>query len=322
MSLDFTRSEAKSWAMENIKGFYMCPISPVNDDLKIDEGKLRENIASFIDMGIDGLVVGGFFAEGWNLTPSQWIRYHEVVAEAGKGKIPLWTIILDPCVHTALEKMQAVGKMGFEGAEVINPVVQLRTDDEIFDWFEYLTDRTDLAVCLYRTPVGGKVLGHQLMHRLADLETVVAVKQGAGPRPETLKLRRDLRDDFLICDPNEAVFLDELRSGGQCVWGELSYILYGKKRYLVDEYRALAAEGKWEEARAKSVQLTDIRIFFEETLLWKIIETATYAATVASIKVWFDAIGLNGGRILPPLKDLSPADAEKLRAKLVDLGIC
>ena len=160
------------------------------------------------------------------------------------------------------------------------------------------------------------------MRRLADIDTVVAVKQGAGPRGETLKLRRDLRDDFLVLDPNEAVFLDELRMGGQCVWGELSYILYGKKRYLVDEYRALAAQGKWEEARAKSMELSDIRLLMEETLLWKIIQTATYAATIASIKIWFDAIGLKGGRMIPPVAELEPAEAEKLRGTLVDLGIC
>ena len=157
MALDFTRGEAKQWALEQIKGFYMCPISPVNDQLEIDESGLRENIEAFIEMGVNGLVVGGFISEGWNLTPSKWLRYHEVVADAAQGRIPLWTIILDPCVHTALEKLDAIEKMGFEGAEVINPVVQLRTDDEIFDWFKYLTDRTDLAICLYRTPVSGGV---------------------------------------------------------------------------------------------------------------------------------------------------------------------
>ena len=75
--------------------------------------------------------------------------------------------------------------------------------------------------------------------------------------------------------PSEAVFPDDLRAGGQCVWGELSYILYGKKRHLVTEYRALAAQGKWEEARAKSMELNGVRLLLEETLLWKILETTT-----------------------------------------------
>ena len=322
MELEYTRKDAKDWAKEKIKGFYMCPVTPVGDDLKVNEKGLRENIEAFIGMGIEGLVVGGFFAEGWNMTPSQWFDFHRIVADAGRGRIPLWTIILDPCVHFAVEKMNAVKEMGFEGAEVINPVVQLRTDDEIFDWFKYLTDHTDLAVCLYRTGVGGRVLGFQLMQRLAELDTVVAVKQGAGGRVDTLRIRRELPRNFVVCDPTEALFLDELRSGGQCVWGELSYILYGKKRHLVTDYRALAAQGKWEEARAVSMQLNPIRLLMEELLLWKIIETNTYAGTVSSVKAWFEAIGLNGGRMIPPLRDLPGAQKEALHGKLRELGVC
>ena len=320
--MEYSRTDAKAWAQDKIKGFYMCPISPVGDDFKVDAKALRENIDTFVDIGIEGLVVGGFFAEGWNMTPADWMHYHEMVAEAAAGRIPLWTIVLDPCVHTALEKLDGVQRLGFEGAEVINPVVQLRTDNEIYDWFKYLTDRSDLAICLYRTPVSGTVLSFDLMHRLADLDTVVAVKQGAGTRAETLKLRRDLRDDFLVCDPSESTFLEDLRLGGQCCWGELSYILYGKKRHIVTEYRALAAEGRWEDARAKSAELADIRLFYEEMLLWRIIQTATYAGAVSSIKVWFDAIGLNGGRTIPPVREIDPAEADALRGQLQDLGIC
>lgn len=319
--MDYSRREAKAWALENIKGFYMCPISPVNDDFEIDEPGLRENIQAFIDMGIEGLVVGGFISEGWNLTPKKWNQYHQIVADEARGKIPLWTIILDPCVHTAIEKMTLVESMGFEGAEVINPVVQLRTDDEIFAWFDYLTKRTDLPICLYRTPVSGKVLGFDLMRRLADIDTCVAVKQGSLNRAESLKLRRILREDFIISDPSEAVFLEDLRQGGQVVWGELSYILYGKKRHFVDQYRELAAQGKWEEARAASSNLDQVRTFLEDTMLWKIIETATYAGTISTIKVWFEHIGLKAGRVIPPVQEMAEAEREKIRAKLTELGV-
>ncbi|MBL4621103.1 MAG: hypothetical protein JKY89_01770 [Immundisolibacteraceae bacterium] len=96
MALEYSRSGAKVWAGEKIKGFYMCPISPVGNDLHIDEQALRDNIDALIDMGLDGLVVGGFFAEGWNLTPTQWVRFHEVVAEAGRARFhfgPLFLIL-------------------------------------------------------------------------------------------------------------------------------------------------------------------------------------------------------------------------------------
>jgi len=94
----------------------------------------------------------------WNVKLSDWFRYHEIVADAVKGRLDLWTIILDPSVHQAIEKTNFVEKLGFSGAEVINPVVQLKTDDEIFDYFKYLSGHTNLALSLYRTAVSGKLL--------------------------------------------------------------------------------------------------------------------------------------------------------------------
>jgi 4-hydroxy-tetrahydrodipicolinate synthase len=69
------------------------------------------------------------------------------------------------------------------------------------------------------------------------------------------------------------------------------------------------------------MELNGVRLLLEETLLWKILETNTYAGTVSSVKTWFDAIGLKGGHMIPPLRDLPPAQAEQLRGRLRDLGV-
>ena len=319
--MDFTRKEAKKWALEKLKDFYMCPLSPTTKDGKFDEAGIRENIDAYAAMGINGLVVGGFISECWNVTPKEWNRYHEVVADANKGRMDLWTIILDPSVHVGLEKMKFVEKLGYNGAEVINPVVQLRTDDEVFDFFKYMTDRSDLAICLYRTPVSGKVLGFDLMQRLADIDTVVAVKQGNLSRAESLKLRRMLRKDFIVSDPSEYFFLDDLRHGGQLLWGEVSYILYGKKRHLMRAYVDLARAGKWEDAYEKWAELGPVREFYEDLFLWEIARTATYASALGGLKAWWEAIGLKSGPMLPPVRDLAPDKAEAIKSRLKTLGV-
>src|SRR5579883_2779474 len=320
--MDFTRKDAKQWAGRQIRDFYMCPLTPVGSDLTFDEPGIRENIEQYAEMGINGLVVGGFISECWNVKLSDWMRYHEAVAEAARGRMDLWTIILDPSVHQALEKMAFVEKLGFSGAEVINPVVQLRTDDEIYAYFKYMTDRSPLAISLYRTPVSGKVLGCELMELLANIDTIVAVKQRNLNRAETLKLRRMLRPDFIVSDPSEYFFLDDLRHGGQVIWGELSYILYGKQRHLMRAYMDLARAGQWEEAYQKWAALTPARQLFEDISIWEIVKTATYAGALGSLKVWYEAIGLKAGRMLPPVPDFPRDKAEALIARLHQIGVC
>jgi 4-hydroxy-tetrahydrodipicolinate synthase len=35
--MQYTRSEAKAWSTEHIKDFYMCPLTPLNEDFTLDE---------------------------------------------------------------------------------------------------------------------------------------------------------------------------------------------------------------------------------------------------------------------------------------------
>lgn len=319
--MEYARKDAKQWALQTVKGFYQCPITPMTADFDFDEDGIRKNIDAYVEMGVDGLVMGGFIAECWNVTLADWLRYHEIVARANAGRLDLWTIILDPSVHQALEKMHFVEKLGYTGAEVINPVVQLRSDDEIFSWFKYLTDRSDMAVCLYRTPVSGTVLSWDLMARLAELDTVIGVKQGAINRGETIKIRSMMPEGFNTMEPFEYFFLDDLRLGGQVCWGELSYIIYGKKRHLAREYYNLALEGKWEEARVKWDGLNEVRDYYHDLFIWDIAKTATYAGSLANIKAWYEAIGLEAGPILPPVPDVTPEKKERIRSRLVQLGV-
>jgi len=318
--LPYSRKEAKAWAKQQIKDFYMCPLTPFKKDFTLDEEGIQQNIDFYAQIGINGLVVGGFIAECWNMTLSDWKRYHEIVANANKGRMDLWTIILDPSVHQALEKMQYVEKLGYHGAEVINPVVQLKTDREIYNYFKYMTDHTDLAVALYRTPVSGTVLNFDLVKRLGEIDTVVAVKQGHLSHPETVKLREYVGESLVIAEPWERHTLDDYLHGGQVIYGELSYILYGKQRHLMKEYMNLAKKGDFASAYPLSEKLEPVRSLYDEVFIWEVARTFTYASALAYLKVWYETIGLKAGPMLPPVEDISPEKKEWLKGEIKKVG--
>jgi len=320
-NLPYSVKEAKAWAQETVRGFYECPITPITDAYELDEEGIRSNVEAFVDMGADGLVIGGNIAEGWNMLPAEWNRLHEVVAEAAGGRLPLWSIILDPCVRVACEKIEFVEQLGYQGIEVINPVVQLRGDDEIFDYFEYLSRRTQLAIMLYRTPVSGLVMGFDLLERLADLDNVVGMKQGSSIKGDTQRLRRRMREDFLIADPNEEAFLEELFNGAQVMWANYNYTLSGKKRHLMREYYDLALAGDYVGARERWKALRPISALNDDLTATARINSASYASTIAALKAWFEVIGLSGGRVLPPVRDLEETDRKVLRDRLEQLGV-
>ena len=321
MALEFTPSEAKSWASKNLKGFFECPITPISPDFTLDEAGIRENIEAYVEMGIPGLVVGGNVAEGWNLKLSDWLRYHEIIADANKGRMQLWTIILDYSVHQALEKLDHLEAIGFTGAEIMNPPFQLKSDDEIYAYFEYLTSHSNLAVMLYRTPVSGKIMSVDLMKRICDLDTVVGMKQGSIIQGDTARVRNAMRKDLVISEPLEYFVLDDLRVGGQVMWANFCYIAFNKQRDNMKAYFDLAMAGDMDAAREKWLLVRPAGALFEEIMVTWIINTGSYASAIPYMKAWFEMIGLKAGTILPPVKPITDKDREWLQGKLLEPGI-
>jgi len=101
----------------------------------------------------------------------------------------------------------------------------------------------------------------------------------------------------------------------------LSYIVYGKKRHLMKEYMDFAAKGEWEAAQKKSDELRPVGNFYDDIFLWEIAKTATYASALASLKVWYEAIGLKAGALLPPVRDVTPERKEWIRSEIKRLGV-
>jgi 4-hydroxy-tetrahydrodipicolinate synthase len=322
MELEYARSEAKRWARERLVGFFDAPLTPFTREGALDVPGVRHNVDALVDMGMHGLVVGGFIAEAWNLTLSEWMRYHEVIADANAGRLPLSTIILDPSARQAVEKIEFTRRLGYQVAEVMNPAVQLKTDDEIFSFYKYITERTDMAIVLYRTPVSGTVLSQELIQRLADLDTLVGLKQGSLRRSDTYKLRRDIREDFFISEPMEQYFFEDLRMGGWFVqWAAFHYTVFGKLRAVIREYRELAQQEQWDAAWAKWLSLRPASAFIEDLTVWELSRRGTYASAFAILKPWYDAIGLKGGYTLKPVEDVSAERREWLIGELGRHGI-
>jgi 4-hydroxy-tetrahydrodipicolinate synthase len=149
----------------------------------------------------------------------------------------------------------------------------------------------------------------------------VGMKQGSPIKGDTARIRRFLRDDFIVAEPNEDRFLEELFDGARLMWANFNYTLAGKKRHLMKEYYDLALAGDYVGARERWKALRPVANLNDDLNAGNRINNASYAASIAWLKAWFEAIGLRGGRTLPPLHDISDADRKMLTDRLQQLGV-
>jgi 4-hydroxy-tetrahydrodipicolinate synthase len=134
-------------------------------------------------------------------------------------------------------------------------------------------------------------------------------------------LRRELRDDFIVSDPTEHFFLDDLREGGQVLFAEFSYLIYGRKRSVLRSYVDKARAGDWEGAYTEWKSLRPIWHLYEDEFMNPLIRTASYASLMSVIKIWCETLGLKAGPMKPPVQHLPPADRERLVGRIEALGL-
>ncbi|MEL0081709.1 MAG: dihydrodipicolinate synthase family protein [Gammaproteobacteria bacterium] len=317
----YTPSEAKQWARENIVNCTNAPTTPFNDDFSLDKKGLAYNVNKFAEVGLYGLMTGGNMAEAWNMTPTEWYEYTEVCAQANNGRMMLTSVVLDPSPFTVVEKAHVLDGHGYDIIEVINPVLQLRSDDDIYGYFKYLNDNQPLAIALYNTATAGVVLNHGLVNRLADLEKVVAIKNGIGNPADTIAMRKMCGDRIVVTEPNEAFYLwDAAAHGAQAIYGTLEVIMYGEKREKMFKVMELAQAGRVDEAIPIFQELEPLRDLLGEVFMAPLFGRNVY--NLAPIKYWMELLGYKMGVCRPPLAaHASEQDKARIREVLLQEGV-
>ena len=319
--IPYTRSEAKHWARTHMVQSTNAVPTPFKADFSLDLPMLASHVDRWANEGLYGLMTGGNTAEAWNMTPAEWWQYSETVAQANRGRMMLTAVILDPSPFTVLEKAHRLAELGYHLIEVINPVIQLRSDADLYGFYKYLSERSPLGIVLYNTPTAGITLNHGLLNRLADLEMVVGIKNGLLNPADTIALRKACGDRMVVTEPMESFYLwDAIVHGGQCLFGTAEHAMFGNKRETLVKCMELANAGKFDAALPLYRELDPIRDLMNDVFVWNIVRKNQYS--LAPIKYWYELLGMPMGPCRPPLEPYADDTTKALiRDTLVRTGV-
>jgi dihydrodipicolinate synthase/N-acetylneuraminate lyase len=284
--------------------------TPFDSEGRIDETSFCLNIDRLIAGGATGLVVGGCTGEFWALSHDERKRLYEVAASALNRR---GTLIVGTGAVTVEETVALTShaqKAGCDGALILPPYFVKLTDDEIFAHYRDVAGRTRLPILLYNIPGNAvNVLTPALVRRLADLDTVVAVKESSGDWNNFYATLIHVRDRLKVfCGPSSIFGAPAAQLGADGfidrfpnVWADVGQPLFeAAKKGDAAMTARLQRTGR---------QLTDLFTSGGLTL---------YPATKAAM----DMLGFpGGGRPRPPLRAAEGAPLEFLRRGLAELGL-
>jgi 4-hydroxy-tetrahydrodipicolinate synthase len=323
-SLRYSRSDAKSYARANLRGVWGAIPYPFTPADELDEQGLRRNIRYCIDNKLlDGIYCGHFMSEFWALTTEERKRAAEIVVDecrSSSSGVPVMVHTGHTSVKESVELSHHAERIGADYLAVGNPYFMAYDDDQIYDYFRYISERTRAGILITNTGYTGIVLSPEMINRLADLENVVAVKN-SPKMPHTLETLRLVSDRIIVSSPDERIWYS-LMTEHNCrlyMSSAAPFLLQKPGQTPIKDYTSLVFQGQIEEAAVIAQNLEPARKLFEKWLRdpWP----TRRLVPIAYLKAWADLLGMVGGPVRSPLQQVTTAEREELQQDLASVGL-
>jgi 4-hydroxy-tetrahydrodipicolinate synthase len=315
--MKYRKSEAKEYAGKRMKGLWGATLTPFTPDYKIDEAGFRHNLRHCIDgLHIEGMFLNGLMGEAFNQTIAERKKIMDIAIEEAKNDMVIMPYTSDPSVENTLELTKYAEAVGAEFAIIINPLFYFgaMTEEGVFQYFKYIADRVNIAIALFNQAAHGYLMSPRLISRLAEIETVVAVKD-ISPAPDILLARALCDEKFIISDADtEENWLINLTVNNQpaLIANPMPFVIQSKKLKLMKEYTEAATRGEIAKAWEAYRKLVPIR-----RALSKVTPAGKKQATY---KYWTQYLSMGGGdgRVRMPMQELTSQEKEAIEAAVKD----
>ena len=315
--MKYKKSEAKAYALENMRGVWAANLTPFDASLRLDEAAFRANLDHWINtLKLGGLFIAGKQAEFFSMSIPERKRLMalsvEVSANAGTRNGAGHCGIITSCSDTNLDVVLELGRysqdIGADYVIVHSPVLRHRSniDETVYEYYRYLSEQLDIGIAMWNHPDCGYTMSPELCARIAALPNIVAIKYSTE-RKNYVRLTELVGDQIHVSNPSEEEWLDNIIDLGWKLYlcSTPPFLLQSSVDQRMNEYTRLAFEGKHAQARQVSDSLQPVRDAFKAS--------RPHGTPQAHAKYWQELLGQQGGLVRRPLLQLTQAQKDFTR---------
>ena len=315
--MKYDKKTAKAHSRTTMKGIWAAGLMPFKDDLSVDEGGFRRNLDHWIeDLKIDGFFIAGKQGEFFSMSLEERKRSFELAVDACAGRAQTIMSCSDQNMDVVIELAKHAQKVGADYIVVHAPVLHFfkAQDETLLNYYRTIADKVDIGIALWSHPDSGYLMSPQLCSQLADIENVVAIKYSV-PRPMYKDLTRLAGDRILVSTASEEEWLDNIVELGWQLYlcSSPPYLIQTKNDTRMRQYTDLAFAGEIEKARTVRDSLDPVRAALKNT--------RPAEKPHSHQKYWQDLLGQIGGRVRPPLLELTEEEKRATRVAFEACGL-
>jgi len=321
--VQYTRSDAKEWAREKLVGQWTTMVTPFTGDDELDERGLAANIEHVLGLGTRGLGFSWNMGEFWSLTREERYRLMELAPRLVHGRALVAFQVTDTSLKDVVAMAQRAEELGFDFVILASPYIVTKTEEQVLDWVSRIAQRVDIGIAFYNSPQFGIVLSAGTLSRMAELQTLIAIKEASFNIQLSIDTHLQAGTKAVVSMPDEEIFFVGEPYGihQQVMFANTSdwrFDTPASHNYV--HFVDLATQGHWEEALRLYPKIRPIKAVSRKW--WARLAGRTGGALpVQMVKHWGELMGMAGGPVRPPLLPLTSAEREEMKRDLAGLGL-
>jgi len=180
-------------------GVFPAVTTQMQRDGSLDLDATARHLEVLIDSGVTGLVMTGSLGENQVLEPSEKRALIELAVGVSHGRVPVVAGVAETSTAAACAFMRDARQLGADGFMVLPPMLYRCDERELLTHFRTVASATDSPLMIYNNPISyGNDVTPRLFARLAEIDTVVALKESSGDPRRVTDIRNEVGDRFAI----------------------------------------------------------------------------------------------------------------------------
>ena len=293
-------------------------ITPFDDQGYVDCPALAQMSRFLVDNGVHGLFPFGTTGEFYAVSDGEFIKGLETVRDAVKGKANRYgkPIQLSAgCSHITTREVIRLIKLveqvgGYDAISVLTPMFVSQTQAELYTYYKTIADSTEMPIIMYNNkPKTNVTIEPATVSRLARAcPNIIGIKDSTGDMTNTeeyLRLTRDLRERFDVIMGRDTLICAGLHYGCS---GAVASCANVAPRVVADIYDKFH-DGDYKGSLEAQYRLAPLRI------------ACSMGTFPEVIKEGLNLQGLQVGKCLEPIGELTVEEKEKLRTVLREMEL-
>lgn len=230
-------------------------VTPFAKDGSLDEGTLRKLVRRQIDAGIDFLVPCGTTGESPTLTRAEHLRVCKITVEEAAGKTPVMGGAGGYNTSEVVELAKELHDIGVDGLLSVTPYYNKPNAEGLYQHYKAIAAATPLPIIVYniqgRTGIN---VEPATLKRLAEIETIVGVKEASGNISQMAAMAHMLPEGFSLLCGDDSITIPLIALGGHGIISVVSNEIPAEMTKLTQ----LALAGDYAGARAIQRKFFDL----------------------------------------------------------------